>query len=125
MCHSNPKDNSVGGSVMNSFAVALSAAQQDTVVASSNRMVMAMRTSPPGLRISEGEVYYKLDREGARAFSMSNVKRPMSNVKCICQITQPPTDQMTQSIWSFGRWVIGSSGQVHLTFDMGRLTFDI
>ena len=78
---------------------------------------MAMRTSPPGLRISEGEVYYKLDREGASGFSMSNVKRPMylSN-------HQRPNDPIDWVIWSLANWVVG---QVHWTFDIGRLTFDI
>src|SRR5262245_66688209 len=88
MCHSNPSDNSVGGSVMNSFAVVLSAAQQDTVVANSSRMVMAMRTSPPVFgflraksTISCRQRYaWRTDEEWK--WGVLNVKCQTSQVKC-------------------------------------------
>src|SRR5215475_5732457 len=52
-------------------------------------------------------------RMAASRVEMSNVRRPMSKVKCTC-----PDDHLTQS----GRLVRWS---VSLTLDMGRLTLDI
>jgi hypothetical protein len=46
---------------------------------------------------------------------MSNVKRPMSNVKFTCQITQRPNDQITQSIRQL---VVGSFGRLTGEFDV-------
>jgi hypothetical protein len=51
---------------------------------------------------------------------MSNVSRPMSNVKCTwCDY------RVTKSPQNFTDLVARSLHQVHYTFDMGQLTFDI
>ena len=46
-----------------------------------------------------------------------NVKCQTSHVECQMYLTKRPTDP--------SHWVIWSSGQVSLPFDIGRLTFDI